>query len=144
MTFLLKNDGEKWPRLFYFEIQRGPSELLLPSAKMCPERLNWPSKYLWRGSLNFKKKNLDHFSTLFFNQKCSFMTVDFSTLIERVLASVNSIRIMQWIKGSTQFYEILSFPNYVNVPKVSLYLKGIFPRLYTVQSWFSDIKFSDN
>ena len=91
-----------------------------------------------------KKKNLDHFSTLFFNQKCSFMTVDFSTLIERVLASVDSIRIMQWIKGSTQFYEILSFPNYVNVPKVSLYLKGIFPRLYTVQSWFSDIKFSDN
>ena len=32
-TFLAYNDGEKWPRIFYFEIHRAPSELLLPSAK---------------------------------------------------------------------------------------------------------------
>jgi hypothetical protein len=30
----LKNDdGEKWSRIFYFEIHQAPSELLLPSAK---------------------------------------------------------------------------------------------------------------
>ena len=40
-TFLTKNDGEKWSRIFYFEIQQAPSELLLPSAKkICPERMN--------------------------------------------------------------------------------------------------------
>ena len=45
VTFLLKNDGEKWPRLFYFEIQRAPSELLLPSAKkICSIRLNWQGR----------------------------------------------------------------------------------------------------
>ena len=34
-----------WSRIFYFEIQRAPSELLLPSAtKICPERLNWPGR----------------------------------------------------------------------------------------------------
>ena len=33
LQFWLKNDGEKWPRIFYFEIHRAPSELLLPSAK---------------------------------------------------------------------------------------------------------------
>ena len=31
--FWLKNDDEKWSRIFYFEILRAPSELLLPSAK---------------------------------------------------------------------------------------------------------------
>ena len=28
-NFWIKNDGEKWSRIFYFEIQRAPSELLL-------------------------------------------------------------------------------------------------------------------
>jgi len=32
-TFLALNDSEKWHRIFYFEIHRAPSELLLPSAK---------------------------------------------------------------------------------------------------------------
>jgi hypothetical protein len=32
--FWLKNDCEKWSRLFFdFEIERAPSELLLPTAK---------------------------------------------------------------------------------------------------------------
>ena len=31
--FWLKNDDEKWSRIFYFEILRAPSELLLSSAK---------------------------------------------------------------------------------------------------------------
>ena len=29
--------------------------------KICPERLNWPGRYLWRGSVDLKK-NLYHFS----------------------------------------------------------------------------------
>ena len=33
INFELKNDGKKWPRI-YFEIHRAPSELLLPSAKI--------------------------------------------------------------------------------------------------------------
>ena len=33
IIFELKNDGKKWPRI-YFEIDRAPSELLLPSAKI--------------------------------------------------------------------------------------------------------------
>ena len=31
--FELRNDGKKWSRI-YFEIDRAPSELLLPSAKI--------------------------------------------------------------------------------------------------------------
>ena len=33
IIFELKNDGKKWPRI-YFEFDRAPSELLLPSAKI--------------------------------------------------------------------------------------------------------------
>ena len=33
IIFELKNDGKKWSRI-YFEINRAPSELLLPSAKI--------------------------------------------------------------------------------------------------------------
>jgi hypothetical protein len=36
--FWLKNEGEKWSRFFYFEIERAPSELLLPSAKKMAEK----------------------------------------------------------------------------------------------------------
>ena len=43
--YLNINDGEKWSRIFYFEIQQAPSELLLPSAKKIrPVRLNWPGR----------------------------------------------------------------------------------------------------
>ena len=35
--FELKNDGEKWSRI-YFEIDRAPSELLLPSAKKSAQK----------------------------------------------------------------------------------------------------------
>ena len=42
IIFELKNDGKKWSRI-YFEMDRAPSKLLLPSAKkVCQERLNWP------------------------------------------------------------------------------------------------------
>ena len=42
IIFELENDGKKWSRI-YFEIDRAPSELLLPNAKfICPEWPNWP------------------------------------------------------------------------------------------------------
>ena len=37
-TFLSKNDGEKWSRIFYFEILLAPSKLLLPSAKKSAQK----------------------------------------------------------------------------------------------------------
>ena len=36
--FWLKNDGEKWSRIFYFEIPLAPSELLLPSANKSAQK----------------------------------------------------------------------------------------------------------
>jgi hypothetical protein len=36
--FDFKNDGEKWSRIFYFEIHPAPSELLLPSAKKSAQK----------------------------------------------------------------------------------------------------------
>ena len=56
--FWLKNDVKKWSRIFYFEIERDPSELLLSSVKKRPRKaeLAWQvSRYLWRGSVDFKK-----------------------------------------------------------------------------------------
>ena len=63
----------------------------------CPVQKNLPrwaelvwqvSRYLWRGSGDFKK-NLDHLSSSFFKLKNGdFKTRDFSPLIERVLAGV--------------------------------------------------------
>ena len=37
----VKNHGEKWSRMFYFEILLAPSGLL---QKSLPERLNWPGR----------------------------------------------------------------------------------------------------
>ena len=71
-NFSIKTDDEKWSRIFYFEIQRVPSELLLPSAKqICTERLNWPGKLAgaWRGLLNFKIKDSKPFFTIIFKSK---------------------------------------------------------------------------
>ena len=63
----------------------------------CPVQKNLPrwaelawqvSRYLWRGSVDFKK-NLDHLSSSFSKLKNGdFKTRDFSPLIERVLAGV--------------------------------------------------------
>ena len=62
------NDVEKWYRFFfYFE------ELLLPYAKTNRPRkagLAWQvSRYLWRGSLNFKIKNSRPLFTIIFKPK---------------------------------------------------------------------------
>ena len=54
--FWLKNDGEKWSRIFYFEIHRAPSELLLPSAK---KNLPRKAELAWQVSrlVEFQNKN---------------------------------------------------------------------------------------
>ena len=45
IIFGLKMMMKRGSRIFYSEIERAPSELLLPSAKKIgPERLNWPSR----------------------------------------------------------------------------------------------------
>ena len=51
--------------IFWFEIHRAPSELLLPRKA---ELARQASRYLWRGWVDFKK-NLDHFSSTFFKLK---------------------------------------------------------------------------
>ena len=56
---------------FYFEIERALSELLLPSAKNGPERLNWPVSLKGLGQFQ-NKKILDHFLRSFLSQKWSF------------------------------------------------------------------------
>ena len=38
VIFDLKNDGEKWSRFFYLEIQPAPSELLLLSAEKSAQK----------------------------------------------------------------------------------------------------------
>ena len=44
--FGIKKVDEKWSGIFYFEIERAPSELLLPSGKKIgPEKLNWPGRF---------------------------------------------------------------------------------------------------
>ena len=60
---------------FYFVIEWGLSELLLPSAKNRPRKaeLAWQvSRYLWRGSFNFKIKNSEPLFTIILSQKWSF------------------------------------------------------------------------
>ena len=55
--FWLKFDDEMWSRIFHFEIELAPPELLLPSAKNWPRKaeLAWQvSRYIWRPPWNFK------------------------------------------------------------------------------------------
>ena len=78
-------------RIFYFEIHRAPSELLLPSAKNLPRKAELArqvSRYLWRGSVDFKKKSRPFFIIIFKSKNGNFKTRDFSPLIERVVAGV--------------------------------------------------------
>ena len=58
IIFELKNDGKKWPRI-YFEI--------VQCKQICPERLNWPGRLagISEGARGISKKNLDHFSSSF-------------------------------------------------------------------------------
>jgi hypothetical protein len=64
LPFRLKNDGEKWSRIFYFEIHRTPSEIPanLPGqfSLSGPMFLHWAAATL-KGLGEFQKKNLDHF-----------------------------------------------------------------------------------
>ena len=65
----------------------------------CPVQKNLPrkaelarqvSRYLWRGSVDFKKKSRPFFIIIFKLKNGNFKTRDFSPLAERVLAGVMS------------------------------------------------------
>ena len=49
------------------------------------------SRYLWRGSVDFKKKPRPFFIIIFKLENGNFKTRDFSPLIERVLAGVHNL-----------------------------------------------------
>ena len=84
IIFEFTNDVKKWSRI-YFEMDRAPSELLLPRMA----ELAWQlSRYLWRGSVNFKINSRPLFNIIFKLKNYNFKTWDFSQLIERVLAGV--------------------------------------------------------
>ena len=65
-----------------------------PVQKYLPRmaELAWQlSRYLWRGSVNFKINSRPLFSIIFKVKNGNFMTRDFSPLIERVLAGVEYV-----------------------------------------------------
>ena len=47
--------------------------------KICPERLNWPGRYLRRGSVNFKIKNSRPLFTIILSKKCQFQDSRFQS-----------------------------------------------------------------
>ena len=59
------------PDFFYFEINRAPSELLLPSTKKSARKAEWAGKFAatLKGLVQFQNKKLDHFSPSFFKPK---------------------------------------------------------------------------
>ena len=70
-------------RIFYFEIHRAPSELLLPSAKkICPERQNWPDRLagISKGAQWISKKKLDNFLSSFKLKMMVKISLDFFIL----------------------------------------------------------------
>ena len=69
----------------YFEIDRAPSELLLPRMT----ELAWQlSRYLWRGSVNFKINSRPLFTIIFKLKNDNLKTRDFSPLIKRAITGV--------------------------------------------------------
>ena len=70
--FWLKNDGEKWSRLFYLKSYVPHQSCYCPVQKNLPRKteMAWQvSRYFWRGVWNFF---LNHFSPSFFSQKNNF------------------------------------------------------------------------
>ena len=73
-------DGEKWSRIFYFEILKAPSEIPanLPGQFSLFGQifLHWAATL--KGLVKFQnKKILDHFSQSFLSQKCWFRDLRF-------------------------------------------------------------------
>ena len=71
-----------------------------PVQKYLPRlaELAWQlSRYLWRGSVNFKINSRPLFTIIFKLKNDNFKTRDFSPLIERVLVGV---RQKKWIQGA--------------------------------------------
>ena len=74
-----------------------------PVPKNLPSRaeLAWQaSRYLWRGSVNFKINSRPLFTIIFKVKNVNFMTRDFSSLIEWVLAGVGLTRLCLYKNSS--------------------------------------------
>jgi hypothetical protein len=85
---LLKNDGKKWSRLFYFEILRAPSEI--PANLPGQFSLSWQIFLHWaastlKGHVGFQNKKSRPLFTIIFKPK---MVIP---LILAILAGVHSI-----------------------------------------------------
>ena len=84
-------DGKKWTRLFILKFTEPLQSCCCPVQKYLPRmaKLAWQlSRYLWRGSVNFKINSRPLFTIIFKLKNYNFKTWDFSPLIERVLAGV--------------------------------------------------------
>ena len=105
----LKNDGKKWPRI-YFEIDRPLQSCCCPVQKYLPRMAELAmqlSRYLWRGLGNFKINSRPLFTFIFKLKNDNFKTWDFSPLIERVIAGVYLVaRIWSNVIFLTQFYKL--------------------------------------
>ena len=98
-----------------------------PVQKYLPRMaaLAWQlSRYLWRGSMNFKINSRPLFTTIFKLKNDNFKTRDFSPLIERVLAGVSPLPLVDksCLKASTAsvfVYDLSalnSAPNHFQLP----------------------------
>ena len=92
IIFELKNDGKKWSRI-YFEIDRAPSVLLLPSAKISAQngRIGLAAQQVSLISVNCNINSKLLFTIIFKLKNDNFKVRDFSPLIERVLAGVQCV-----------------------------------------------------
>ena len=75
---MTKNDGEKWSRFFYFEIQRAPTDIpanvpgqFSLSGEIC---LHWAAATLKELGGFQNKRILDHFSPSFLVKNINFKT----------------------------------------------------------------------
>ena len=91
LPFFLKNDDKKWFSLSNLKLTEPLQSCCCPAQKCLPrmaELARQLSRYLWRGSVNFKINSRPLFTVIFKLKNDNFNTQDYSPLIERVLAGV--------------------------------------------------------
>ena len=97
------------------------------------------SRYLWRGSVNFKINSRPLFTIILKLKNYNFKTRDFSPLTERVLAGVGSF----WQKDS-----LITYLAQLQILVISLYLNQVFKftkwSLDIVVHFLSQIFFIEN
>ena len=101
LTFLSLKMMVKSGLEFILKLTEPLQSCCCPVQKNLPSRaeLAWQvSRYLWRGSVNFKINSRPLFTIIFKTKNVNVKTRDFSPLIEWVLAGVC------WVKGSFHDY----------------------------------------